>query len=347
MVRPSARRTRGRAPRSAPEIDIATAHSRAREAWLAMVRCRAPRLLQRGPASPASPRHSPPWPASRAEFDEGIERHAAPQPASQERPCDSTREPRRSGRQSPASRSSSANTAAVLIPSGIRTYPGAKPAPRAGGGIESTGTPRGPAPVADLESSAGTAAESTDATSGSSGSCPTLSAVTGRGEAVGRHTFGRPPFGRPPSMDNASGESLPIAIPPRQAETAAVFPPEPAVMGDPWLPPDAAASEPQWCVPHGQPAPVRWPWQEPPCHLSPGPESLPPPAVARLSDTPVIPPHGPDQQPARSGPQPLGRLRDPWPCLLPDPVAEVSAPAPANWTDADRRQRLLNEQRGL
>lgn len=338
MVRPSARRTRGRAPRSAPEIDIATAHSRAREAWLAMVRCRAPRLLQRGPAPPASPRRPARWPASRLGFDEGIERHAAPQPASQERPCDSTREPRRTGRQSPASRSSSASTAAVLIPSGIRTHPGAKPAPRAGGGIESTGTASGPAPVADLESLAGTAAaESTDAVSGSSGSCPTLSAAPGRGEAVGR----------PTSMDNAGGESLPIAIPPRQVEMAAAFPPEPAVMGDPWPPPDSAASEPQWSVPHGQPAPVRWPWQEPPCHLSPGPESLPSPAVARLSDTPVIPPHGPDQQPARSGPQPLGRLRDPWPCLLPDPVAEVSVPAPANWTDADRRQRLLNEQRGL
>ena len=332
---------RNKAQQSVSDIDPATAHHRARQAWVALVRRHAPQLLQ--PGSAPSPMT---WQRAAAQ--------GAPSDIIKARePGHRWRRPLRR-QATPSSPSEHRRFRASLSREALFATPRrGSPASLEFDSMPSRNEPLFD-PVTDRESAAGHGEKSRRW----AGVEPVASACEAQGSTVPEPI--QPPGGVPlPTMSEAAetrrspiGANQPIPLSPhlrhphvRQSES----PRKPVASNVSSGDPESELAPPR-CTEPGE-APVR---EERQARWRAAPPRMPALLNAESSEMPSWPrsrpmsPQGaPQSRPALGEGMPSGRPYDPWPCLLADPVGEAGSSMPEQEIDGDRQRRLHNEQRGL
>lgn len=349
-IRLRARPAREHMPPAAPDIDFETAQRRAREAWSVAVRRRAPYLLQSA-STPSANRcrpvpglHPPPsvdsgrrWPKQASPH------HAVPRSGTEERldiaapvsrgtppppPDHQDRDTRAdsdgcAGDEHTALSTASAFPTTACCPTAEQEIPGAQTASTPG----ASGRPQ-----------------------------------TGSTQAVSRpccmHSTSPPPsilrggVGYRAARSDKS-RSAPLSVPvdhPAATEFLSVHPlPGETAPPQPWRP---EVSPPRWIAPYEPPIPAaaQERWQKSPRNAVQSLNTDSPSAAAqRRLAAPALPLQAPDYRPSLAGVEPLARTDDPWPTLLPDPLAAPPGAAARAKSEAEgaRRRRLRSEQRGM
>lgn len=330
------------------ETDPATAQRRAREAWTALVRRRAPHLLCAQLLPPIGPRSSARLPASphdhaadsAGDRSEGAGHHQEPSAqTSRVWPAVRDSQPSVTYPSRLAPRTGSAESAPGSLPGSPREGRAVELALSASGGAESARKLSVPPPAAGP----GDGAERTRLGSAGIVNDPSRSHnVTPVAGIYREETAQRTP-------GNSEKRQLPALALPTWDEAGQITTASEAVaVEEQSRSPEGEVWQHYWYMPQGTSVSAGMPW--------PGQESEPrtvpfvldsnPDQVNHCVQMPLSAPPAPVGWPALAGDELLTRNRDPWPGLLPDPRIESSDAGPAILADQDRRQRLLDEQRG-
>lgn len=341
MARLWARPTRNEAPQSVPDIDLATAHRRARQAWVALVRRHAPQLLQTGSApSPMTWQQADARDATSDIIRAGEPRHrrerasrprATPLNPSEHRPrraSDSREAPFATPR-----RGSPASLEFDSVPSRSEPLPGwvAERESAAGCGEKARRWGAGEPVASPFEAQDPTVPEPIRTAGGTVSPAMSEAGETRRLHIGAKWSIPPTPRLRQPHVAQSDSPSKPLAWN--------------ALRGDQ----ESERAPPRCSEPAEAPARAerQTRWRAAPARMPAFLDAKSPEDPSSPWGGAVFPQRAPGPRPAPAE-EPLSqRPYDPWPCLLAEPAGDAGSPLSEQEIDGDRQRRLHNEQRGL